>query len=180
MSAVKKRYTIWLSRPLANRFDAIAQIPGAKSALVEQALSRQLDPDRIQKHDEALLRRMDGLVKGLGDVQRDVAIATETLSLYVRYFLTITPPVPVAEQEAARALGNERFEVFVAQIGRRLAGDHRLVSEVLESIIATNPDLLVEAMDDHPVRRSSSAAAYPFSQPTHLTGQALPKEPPHV
>jgi len=155
---MKKRFTIYLSQKVADRFDAVAKVLGAKSALVEKALDRQLDPDRIQKHDQALLRRMDGVVKGFAEVQRDVAIATETLSLYVRYFLTITPPVPKIDQEAARALGRERFQVFVAQVGRRLAGDHRLITEVLESIVATNPDRLADAIDDGPVKPRATSA----------------------
>ncbi|WP_143149266.1 CopG family transcriptional regulator [Hyphomicrobium sp. CS1BSMeth3] len=169
---MKKRYTVYLSKPLANRFDAISKVPGTKSALIEQALDRQLDPGRIQKHDEALLRRMDGLVKGLGDVQRDVAIVTETLSLYVRYFLTVTPPVPKTEQDAARALGRERFEVFVAQIGRRLASDHRLFSEVLESVVANNPDLLADAIDDGPLRPRQEHAEADRYTATPPTGNA--------
>jgi hypothetical protein len=70
------------------------------------------------------------------------------LSLFVRYFLTITPPLGEREQQPARALGKERFQVFVAQIGRRLASDRRLVSEVLESIATHSPDLLVTIGED--------------------------------
>ncbi|MCC6775284.1 MAG: hypothetical protein IT537_01400, partial [Hyphomicrobiales bacterium] len=69
-----------------------------------------------------------------------------------RYFLTITPPLPQAEQDAARTLGRQRFEVFVAQVGRRLGSDHRLVAEVLESIAAHNPDLFATASDDAPLK----------------------------
>jgi hypothetical protein len=182
---MKKRYTIYLSKKVADRFDAVARVLGAKSALVEKGLDRQLDPDRIQRHDEALLRRMDGVVKGFADVQRDVAIATETLSLYVRYFLTVTPPVPKVDQEAARAIGRERFQVFVAQVGRRLAGDHRLITEVLESIMATNPNLLADATDDGLVRpRSSGAEGWPLTAKSAPgpNGQAptpLPEEDRH-
>lgn len=123
---------------------------GAKSALVEEALDQYLNPERRRMLDEATLRRMDRMSSSLSTVGRDVAIATETLSLFVRYFLTITPPLPQSEQDAARALGRQRFEVFVAQVGRRLASDHRLVSEVLESIAAHNPDLFATAADDEP------------------------------
>ena len=176
---MKKRYTVYLSKKVADRFDAVARVLGAKSALVEKALDRQLDPDRIQRHDEALLRRMDGVVKGFADVQRDVAIATETLSLYVRYFLTITPPVPKIDQEAARALGSERFQVFVAQVGRRLASDHRLITEVLESIVATNPNLLADAVDDGPLRSLSSAAeARPPASPVSASNGQAPSDQP--
>ena len=144
----KKRYTLYLSRPLARKFDLVAkQRQGAKSALVEEALARYLNPERNRLLDDAVLRRLDGLTKGVGTVARDVAIATETLSLFVRYFLTITPPLPQSEQEPARLLGKERYEVFVAEIGKRLASNHRLVSEVLQTIAANQPDLFATASD---------------------------------
>ena len=79
------------------------------------------------------------------------------VSLFVRYFLTITPPLGEREQQPARALGKERFQVFVAQIGRRLASDRRLVSEVLESIATHSPDLLVTIGEDVPKVRPAPA-----------------------
>ena len=41
----------------------------------------------------------------------------------------LTPPLGEREQQPARALGKERFQVFVAQIGRRLVSDRRVVSD---------------------------------------------------
>jgi hypothetical protein len=92
-------------------------------------------------------------------------IIAEMVSLFVRYFLTITPPLGEREQQPARALGKERFQVFVAQIGRRLASDRRLVSEVLESIAVHNPDLLTTIGDDvlPKVRPSSPGDAAPVN-----------------
>jgi predicted transcriptional regulator len=149
----KKRYTLYLSRPLARKFDLVAQQRnGAKSALVEEALRASLEPRQHEGLEDALARRLNEVSKALATVKRDVAIATETLALFVRYFLTITPPLPESEQEPARLLGKERFHVFVAQIGRRLAGDHRLVSEVLESIAQNEPDLFATASDDAPLK----------------------------
>ena len=134
---------------------------GAKSALVEEALDQYLNPERRRMLDEATLRRMDRISSSVSIVARDVAIATETLSLFVRYFLTITPPLPHGEQNAARALGRQRFEVFVAQVGRRLASDHRLVSEVLESIAEHNPDLFATAADGEADTNAAADAASP-------------------
>jgi predicted transcriptional regulator len=154
----KKRYTIRLSYPLAHRFDAITQRrPEAKSGLVEDALRAFLEPQAMPGVEEGLLRRLDELNRGVGRVARDMAIATESLALFVRYYLTITPPLPQSEQEPARLLGRERFEVFVTEVGRRLAGDQRLVSEVLESIAANEPDLL--ATRTYPVPSKPSAAS---------------------
>jgi hypothetical protein len=149
----KKRYALYISRPLANKFELIARRRhGSKSALLEEALRVSLEPQQVPGVEEVLVRRLDELHKIVGTVNRDVAIATETLALFVRYFLTITPPLPLSEQEPARLLGRERFQVFVAQVGRRLATDHRLVSEVLETIASNNPDLFATATDDTPLR----------------------------
>ncbi|MEQ1612999.1 MAG: CopG family transcriptional regulator [Hyphomicrobiaceae bacterium] len=166
--SVKDRITLSLSPETTKRLTLVANYrKGAKSALVEEALDRYLDPERRRLLDDAALRRLDTQSKSLSAIARDVAIATETLSLFVRYFLTITPPLPHPEQDSARALGRQRFEVFVAQVGRRLASDNRLVSEVLESIAAHNPDLFGASGDDPP-------AASPALNPTKLNGSSPP------
>ena len=173
----KKRYTLYLSRPLARKFDLIAQQrQGAKSALVEEALRTSLEPQQHPGLDDGLARRLDELNRNVARIGRDVAIATETLALFVRYFLTITPPLPQSEQEPARLLGRERFQVFVAQVGRRLAGDHRLVSEVLESIATDNPDLFATASDDAPLRtRQGLRSAPPNGDPSSNGQQPKPR-----
>jgi hypothetical protein len=51
----------------------------------------------------------------------------ESLALFIRYYLTITPQLPRSEQEPARSLGHQRFEFFIAQVGRRLAGGQNIV-----------------------------------------------------
>src|SRR5215813_2061666 len=138
----KKRYTVRLSRPLAQRFELVTERRrGGKSGLVEEALKALLEPQALPGVDDALGRRLDELNRGIARIGRDIAITTETLALYVRYFLTITPPLPESEQEPARLLGRERFEVFVAEVGRRMAGDRRLVAEVMESLARNEPDL---------------------------------------
>ena len=156
----KHRLTFSLSDDTAERLTMVANYrKGAKSALVEEALDRYLNPEKRRLLDDATLRRLDTMSRSLSTIARDGAIATETLSLFVRYFLTITPPLPAPEQDAARALGRQRFEVFVAQVGRRLASDQRLVSEILESIAAHKPDLFSTPDDEAaPVSNGSKPA----------------------
>ena len=145
----KKRYSILLPQELAERFERVARLRhGCKSAVVEEALDRRLNPEKYPLIDEALLRRLDEQAKSLATLKRDCVVIAEMLSLFVRYFLTVTPPLGEREQQPARALGKERFQVFVAQIGRRLASDRRLVSEVLASIDLNNPDTLATGIDD--------------------------------
>ena len=138
----KKRYSLYLSPPLARKFELVArQRHGSRSALFEEALRANLEPQQVPGVEEGLARRLNELHKVVGAIGRDVALVTETVALFVRYFLTITPPLPQSEQEPAHLLGRERYGVFVAQVGKRLAGNHRLVSEVLETIAANQPDL---------------------------------------
>lgn len=159
----KKRYTLYISRPLANRFDEVARIRnGAKSALVEEALRDSLAPK--PPPGDAVIAELADVAKTTKKIERDMALTTEALSLFVRYFLTVTPALPKSEQEPAHILGHERFEVFVAEVGRRLGTDQRLISEVLETIAIQNPDLFATAGVATPVKpRPVSATVTPFN-----------------
>jgi predicted DNA-binding protein len=148
----KKRYSILLSDEIAERFERVARRrSGAKSAIIEEMLDRRLNPERYPLIDDVILRRFDDLSRSVAAIKRDVAVAAEMVSLFVRYYLTITPPLAASEQTAARALGKERFSIFVAQIGRRIASDRRLVADVMESVSRNDPDLFASPPDDAPL-----------------------------
>ena len=106
-----------------------------------------LDPERDPTSDAALLRRLDRFGKVQERIERDTTIAIETLALF-GYYLIITPPLPSSDQDGARALGRERFEMFVAQISRRIAGGSKLITEVLETVRRESPDLFSTDIDE--------------------------------
>jgi hypothetical protein len=144
----KPRVTAYVAQSLADRLDQVCKRPGAnKSALVEKALERFLNADRDRESD-ALLRRLDRMTKQLSEINRNQQVVVESLALFIRYYLTITPPLPRSEQEPARSLGAQRFEFFIAQVGRRLAGGQNIVGEVLERIVANDPDLFARDLDE--------------------------------
>jgi hypothetical protein len=179
----KKRYSVLLSQELAERFERVAGLRhGSKSAIVEEALDRRLYPEKYPLIGDALLRRLDEQSRTIATLKRDTVIVAEMLSLFVRYFLTITPPLGEREQQPARALGKQRFQVFVAQIGRRLASDRRLVSEVLESIAAHSPDLLATIGDDVPPKVRPTPAADGASANPRANGHSAspPTEKPNA
>ena len=138
----KKKYTLYLPVPLARRLDQVARDRhGAKSALVEEAVRASLEPQQHAGIEEGLARRLNEINRTLATLARDQLVATETLALFVRYFLTATPPVPDSEQESARLTGRKRYEVLIAEVGRRVAEDRRLAAEVLQTIPIDQPDL---------------------------------------
>ena len=172
----KPRLTAYLSRSVADRLELACKRPGAnKSALVDKALDRLLNPERDQQNEAVLLRRLDRMTKQLAEVNRNQQIVVESLALFVRYYLTITPPLPKSEQEPARSLGHQRFEFFVAQVGRRLAGGQNIVCEVLERIVANDPDLFARDLDETQMmpRQNQSASRGEAPAPTP-TGHASP------
>ena len=138
----KKKYTLYLPVPLARRLDQVARDRhGGKSALVEDALRASLEPQQHAGIEEGLARRLNEINRTLATLARDQLVATETLALFVRYFLTATPPVPDSEQESARLTGRKRYEVLIAEVGRRVAEDRRLAAEVLQTVPVDQPDL---------------------------------------
>ena len=58
-----------------------------------------------------------GITRQLERVERDQSIAIETLALFVRFWLTVTPPLARSEQGAAKAKGAERYRDFVERSG---------------------------------------------------------------
>ena len=162
---MKPRINVYLEDHVADQLALIAKRPGAnKSAIVNAALDRFFNPEP-DNQTAALIRRLDRMTRALDRLDRNTGIGVETLALFIRYFLTVTPPLPHDDQAAAHALGRERFEMFVAQVGRRLAQDGNLLSEVLETIAETKPDLfaadsftLDRQQDREPSAPSASSA----------------------
>lgn len=140
---MKPRHHLYLDDALSEQLEALAAKPGAsKSAIVADALRAWLARRGARELEDLLQVRLDRLSRQLGRIERDQQILLESLALFVRYQLTVTAPLPEAEQEAARAVGQERFESFVNQVGRRLAQGRSVSRDVLARI---TPDGVVEA-----------------------------------
>lgn len=109
----------------------------SRSLIAEAAVASFLSPDADEQREAAIAKRLDRLTRQFEKLERDQNIEIETLALFVRYFLTVSTPVPEAHQEAARAQGKARFQQFVEQLGRHLMRGRSLVRDVVEEL---NPD----------------------------------------
>ena len=131
----RTRLTLFIDHEHAKRLDELATMKGlSKSSIMAAALASFLSPDSGDQREAAIAKRLDRLSRQLDKLERDQNILIETLALYVRYFLTVSTPVPEAHQEAARAQGRVRFEQFVEQLGRHLLRGRSLVKDVIEEI----------------------------------------------
>ena len=66
------------------------------------------------------MTRLDRISSQLARIERNGQIELESLALFVRYMLTVNAPLPEGD-EAARAIGRDRFEAFVERVGQQLA-----------------------------------------------------------
>ena len=131
----RTRLNLFIEPEHAKRLDELAAMKGlSKSSIIAAALASFLSPDSGDQREAAIAKRLDRLSRQLDKLERDQNILIETLALYVRYFLTVSTPVPEAHQEAARAQGRARFEQFIEQLGRHLLRGRSLVKDVIEEI----------------------------------------------
>jgi hypothetical protein len=108
-----------------------------RSAIVEAAVASFLSPDGADRMEAAFARRLDRLTRQVQRLERNSAISTETLALFVRFWLTITPPLPPEAQSSAQAKGRERYEGFIEALGRRLNQGKTLLDEIPKDILHT-------------------------------------------
>ena len=111
----------------------------SRSAIVEAAVVSFLSPDGADRREAAFTRRLDRLSRQMQRLERDVGLTAESLALFIRFWLTITPPLPNDAQAAAQAKGRDRFEGFVEALGRRLQKGQSFLREIREDIGRQEP-----------------------------------------
>jgi predicted transcriptional regulator len=133
--AKRARMNVYFDPDLLRQVEALAlRRKVSKSAIVEAAVASFLSGDSAEKLEAVLSRRMDRLGRQVDTLDEDLAILGETVSLFIRFWLTVTPPLPEAAQVSASAKGAERFEGFIHTLGRRLATSDRFHKEMSRDI----------------------------------------------
>lgn len=129
------KMTVWFDPATLEKVDLLAARKGRKkSAVIEAAVLSFLSPDAAEQQEAALSRRLDRLTRSLDRLEQDQVLTIETLALFIRHWLTVTPPAPADQQAAARAKGRERYDRFVEALVRRMAGATRLAEEVSRDV----------------------------------------------
>jgi hypothetical protein len=90
--------------------------------------------------EAALGRRLDRLTRQAERLERHITISNEALALFVRFWLSVTPPLPDTAHPAAQAKGRERYEGFIEALGRRMAKGQTLAQEISQDVKAEPAD----------------------------------------
>jgi len=140
---MKRKLSVRLSSQLFEQLQAAAESQAAsKTAIIEAALERFLSPKRQGDDETQFLRKFESMAQKLEQIERDLRLVNETVTLHARYHLTVMPPMPRAQQHAACILGLERFEAFAAQVGMRVSLGTPLMKETIDRLDAATPHIV--------------------------------------
>jgi hypothetical protein len=127
----KTRLSVYLDPDMMAQLAELADLKRRpKSLIAEAAIMSFLTPDDADRREAVVTRRLDLLTRQGERVERDLSVVAETLALFIRFWLSVTPPLPQSAQAAAQAAGRERFESFLEALGRRLAKGRSVLREV--------------------------------------------------
>ena len=131
----KQRLSVYLEPAILKSLaEYAARRDHSLSLVAEAAIASFLSPDAAERQEAATTKRLDQIDRRMTRMERDLGISIEMLAVFVRFWLTTNPPLPEPSQAAARAQAGERYDAFVAALGRRLAKGPKLLHEISEDM----------------------------------------------
>jgi hypothetical protein len=132
---MRNRLNIYLSPELLQQIaDLASRKKLSQSAIIQAAVTSFLSPDGADRREAAFTRRLDLLTRQIQRLERNAGVTMETLAMFVRFLLTVTPPLPLDDQAALQAKGRERYEGFVEALGRRLQKGQSFLNEIPDDV----------------------------------------------
>ncbi len=164
---MRHRHALYLSEAMSQRLQTTAETHRvAKSTILERALQQYLAAPNGGQFSDLNSLENTAIGRTLRRIERDLAIVSELMATFVRYFVTITPPLPESEHAAARALGQLRFEQVIEEIARRMRTDRSLMARVmaqLDDSVARKAADSSGTDDDHATQPSEPVPRRPES-----------------
>lgn len=117
----KVRYQVALPKELSRRLESLTAKPGVtKSAMLAEGLRLLIERRGQSEIEQRFAMRLDRMSRQLARIERNTHIELESLAVFVRYMLTVNPPIS-PEDDVSRAIGRDRFQAFVARVAQQLA-----------------------------------------------------------
>jgi hypothetical protein len=133
---MRQRMNVYLAPELLQQVtDLASRKKLSQSAVIEAAVMSFLSPDGADRREAAFTRRLDRLTRQIQRLERNTGISMEMLAVFVRFLLTITPPLPPDAQPSAQAKGRQRYEGFVEALGQRLQKGQSFLNEIPEDVL---------------------------------------------
>ena len=159
---MRYRHALYLSEAMTQRLQLVAEAHRlSKSGILERALRRYLTAENNDIAHDLINIQQEENARSLRRLERDLAISIELMATFVRYFVMITPPLPEEAHEAARALGQLRFEQVIGSVANRLKTDRGLVARVMTMVDQSHPMSHADSPQPGETHAPSTADAIP-------------------
>ncbi len=133
--SVKARLSVYLDPELMDALAAYAdRRERSRSLIAEAAIASFLSPDADEAREAAMTKRLDQIDRRIIRLERDLSIGVEMTAMFVRFWLSNAPPPPESERALLRQQGGDRYDVFMASLGRRLAKGPKVRQEIAEDV----------------------------------------------
>ena len=133
---VKVRLSVYLDPELMEALASYAdRRERSRSLIAEAAIASFLSPDGDEAREAAITKRIDQLDRRMNRLERDVGIGVEMIAMFVRFWLSNAPPPPETERALLRKQGGDRYDAFMAALGRRLAKGPKVRQEIVEDVV---------------------------------------------
>lgn len=132
---MRDRLNLSLPAEMIGRINELAERQRlTRSAIVEAAVASFLSPDGLDQREAAFTRRLDRLARQIARIERDQRITADMLALYIRFWLTVTPPLAEDAERTAQTKGRERYDGFIQTLGRRLQKGASVLREIPDDV----------------------------------------------
>jgi len=106
----------------------------SKSEIIEAAIKAYVTPESYQKKDLAIARSLERIERRMKIVERNQEVIAETVSLFVRGWLTNTLELPEEEKALAERAGGRRFRKFLDALTSRLKAGQTLFGDLPDDV----------------------------------------------
>jgi predicted transcriptional regulator len=117
----KTRHQLFLPDEVSKRLTKMAKAQNrALSDLLLEAVQQWLNQRSAPAIDEKIAKRLDRVARTVDEVNRENFIISHSLNRFIRHQLIMNAALPQPD-DAARALGEQRFQTFMDALAKRLA-----------------------------------------------------------
>ena len=112
----------------------------SKSRLINDALSASFSYEIDDERDAKILDRLDMMMRHNHRHSRDINLQMESFSLFLQFFFTLSPEIPVADSEARASRGVTVLNQYLDQLGVKMKSGGKTFKHALSDILISDED----------------------------------------
>lgn len=112
----------------------------SKSRIIDEALSASFSYEIDDERDARILERLDQMMRHNHRHSRDLNLHMESFSLFLQFFFTLSPEIPVIDQDARATRGVVLLNQYFDQLGAKMKSGGKTFKHALEDVLVSDED----------------------------------------